>query len=165
MTGIDFADERFVDPGYLDAHRRRELPIDPFSGEHPGIVVAACGQAAWVDREVAKLVYWTWRAGVRTTEACQAFLDDPGDRRIFLAFEHPDDLCLFLSLAVPQDDEPGGLRDRASGCNLAQDDNGMWDYETVPSIRGRKVTLQVSAVIPCADGPELVQRLRHHAPP
>lgn len=45
MTGIDFADERFIDPDCLEAHRRRELAIDPFSGEHPGIVVATSGQA------------------------------------------------------------------------------------------------------------------------
>ena len=163
MTGIDFADERFIDPEYLEAHRRRELPVDQFSGEHPGIVVATCGQTAWVDREIAALIYWMWRVGVRTAEACQDFLGDPGDQRIFLAFEHPDDLCLFLSLVAPQDDEPGGLWDRATGCNLTADDNGMWDYEAGPEIRGRKVTLQMSVIVPHSDGPELVSRLRQHA--
>jgi hypothetical protein len=163
MTGIDFADERFIDSDYLEAHRRRELPIDPFSGEHPGIVVATCGQAAWVDGEIAELVYWMWRVGVRTTNSCQDFLDDPADQRIFLAFEHPDDLCLFLSLVAPQDDEPGGLWDRASGFNLAEDDNGRWDYEAGPVIRGRKVALHLSAVLPHSDGPELVSRLRQYA--
>jgi hypothetical protein len=126
--------------------------------------VAACGQAAWVDRQIAELVYWMWRAGVRTTNSCQDFLDDPGDQRIFLAFEHPDDLCLFLSLVAPQDGQPGGLWDRASGCNLTADENGMWDYEAGPDIRGRKVTLQLSAIIPNSDGPELIRRLRQHAP-
>lgn len=165
MTGIDFTDEQFIDPDYLEAHRRRELPIAPFSGEHPGIVVATSGQAAWIDREIAELVYWMWRTGIRTAEACQDFLDDPADQRIFLAFDHPDDLCLFLSLTVvPQDNEPGGLRDRATGYNLTEDDDGMWDYGSDPRIRGRKVTLQMSVVIPHSDGPELVKRLRQHAP-
>ncbi len=163
MTGIDFADERFIDPDCLQAHRERQLPVDPFSGEHPGLVVATCGQAAWVDREIAELVYWMWRTGVRTANSCQDFLDDPADQRIFLAFEHPDDLCLFLSLVAPEDGEPGGLWDRACGRNLTSDENGLWDYEGGPVIRGRKVTLHMCAIIPQSDGPELVRRLRQSA--
>lgn len=163
MTGIDFADERFIDPDCLEAHRKRKLPIDPFSGEHPGLVVATCGQAAWIDREIAELLYLMWRTGVRTGNSCQDFLDDPSDQRIFLAFEHPDDLCLFLSLVAPEDGEPGGLWDRACGRNLTADENGLWDYEVGPQIRGRKVTLQTSAIIPQSDSPELVRRLRRYA--
>jgi hypothetical protein len=113
-VGIDYTDERFVDPEHLSAHRAREVPIAPFSGEHPGVVVATRDQAAWVDQEIAELIYRMWRAGIRTDECCQDMFNKPDDPWIFLAFEQPEDLTVFLSIVAPQDDQTGGIWERAT---------------------------------------------------
>jgi hypothetical protein len=61
-----------------------------------------------------------------------------------------------------QDDQPGGLWERASGYPHTEDDQGQWEYDAGPRIHGRTVTLRPSVVIPGTDGPELVRRLRQY---
>lgn len=46
MSGIDYSAERFADPEYLEARRARSLGLARFSGDHPGVVVAAAGRVA-----------------------------------------------------------------------------------------------------------------------
>jgi hypothetical protein len=143
MAGIDYSDEQFVDPEYLGAHRAREVPIHHFSGEHSAVVVATREQAAWIDREIAELIYWMWRTGIRTDECCQDMFDKPDDPWIFLAFEQPEDLIVFLSIVAPQDDQPGGVWERATVADPDEQTEGVWDYMCTATISGRRPALSI----------------------
>lgn len=72
-AGVDFEDERFVDPEYLSEHRARTLWPTAGNNEHPALMVATHGQRAAIDRELAELVYLTWRWGIQTGQSCRGY--------------------------------------------------------------------------------------------
>jgi len=158
---IDFGCEDFVDAEYLDAHRSGSLNLGAFSGTHAGVVVAANGQIAWIDRKIAPLVYLLWHNGVQTTESCQDVYGNPGEPATsLLGFASTQDLELFLEIVAPEDGEPGGLWDRATGCNVDTTAAGMWEYGLFPHIEGRDVYLYCSACFPLSDAHVLQARLQ-----
>lgn len=157
---INFDDERFVEPQYLEAHRRRELKIDGPFGEHLGVVVATSTDVNWIDAGIAELVFCMWKAGIRTTESCQDLYYD--GTKAFLGFATPQDLTLFLGLVVPEDGIAGGLWDRATGCNVATGtpDAKMWKYDLMPHITGRRVDLATYVEFPVTDIAEVTRRIK-----
>lgn len=164
-AGIDYTDERFIDPEYLDDHRARTLPIWYHRNQHTAVVVAVGEQIALVDRDIAELVHTMWQAGIRTAESCQDFDDDGA--RVFIAFADRRDADLMLSLACPEDRKRGNIWDRATGNNHIDGDDSpmppfesMWDWFTHPEISGRRVTWTLNVTFPVFDVPELTARLR-----
>jgi hypothetical protein len=158
LVRIDWTDGRFVDPAQLDAFHAQTLPVDPPCGSHDGKVVAVGWRVAWIDEDLAELVWRAWRLGVVTEESCQDALDD--GTQALLGFGDPDQLRQFLELAVPLSDVPGGLFDRATGCNLDPDADGMWEYSLFPHLGGRGCELSVSVLFPRSDIAALVASLR-----
>src|SRR5712692_7981528 len=78
---------------------------------HPVVAVAVGEQAAWIDVELARLIYAIWSSDIWTDESCQ---DVDGDgRTASIAFPEVEELRRFLARAVPFDPSPGGLYDRA----------------------------------------------------
>ena len=162
---IDWTDDRYVDEEHRAAFEAGTLDVGQPFGDHNGKVVAVGDQVAWIDEGLAELVYLIWRAGVQTDESCQDMLDD--GTVALLGFPDADDLRSFLRLAVPYDEEPGGLYDRASGCNLAPDAEGCWEYSCFPKHlrwydldEGVGYRLPMAVIFPTSDIPALVENLR-----
>lgn len=161
---IDWADDRFVDESHRGAFRSGALDVGQPSGDHDGKVVAVGDQVAWIDEGLAELVYWIWRASVQTDESCQDLGDD-GEVAL-IGFPDANDLRTFLRLAVPYDEVPGGLYDRASGCNLEPEAEGGWEYSCFPKHlrfydpdEGVGYMLPMAVIFPTTDIPALVSNL------
>jgi hypothetical protein len=155
---IDWADARFVDPAQLDAFRAQTLPIDHLCGDHDGKIVAVGWRVAWIDEDLAEMIWLAWKLGVVTESSCQDIFED--GRAADLGFPDPEQLRRFLELAVPLSDEPGGLYDRATGCNIDPDANGMWEYSLFPHLSERGCELAVSVLFPRSDIAALTTNLR-----
>jgi hypothetical protein len=157
---VNWSFERFVDPEYLEDFRNRKLPVDGFVGEHEGVVVATSGCVAWIDRDIAELIYWMWRTGIVTDESCQDVYEAPADPYVIVGFERPDDATKFLSIVAPQDDKPDGLWDRATGCNLSPWSPSGWEWSCFAKVWEREALFQVGVTFPASDVPVLVDRLK-----
>lgn len=171
---IDWDDERFIDKSYLDAFRIRSIDVDQPSGDHDGKVVAVChgrapsvgDQIAWIDEEIAELIYWIWKTGIQTDESCQDAFGDGAT--VLVGFPDDEELRAFLKAAVPYDEEPGGLYDRATGCNLDPDAEGSWEYACFPKharwydIPSDDYVLPMSVTLPRSDVAALVDNLQQH---
>jgi len=162
---IDWTDDRYVDEEHRAAFEAGTLDVGQLFGDHNGKVVAVGDQVAWIDEGLAELVYLIWRAGVQTDESCQ---DLGADGAVaLLGFPDADELRSFLRLAVPYDEAPGGLYDRASGCNLAPDAEGCWEYSCFQKHlrwydpdEGVGYRLPMAVIFPTSDIPALVENLR-----
>jgi hypothetical protein len=79
-----------------------------------------------------------------------------------LGFPGPEQLRRFLELAVPLSDAPGGLFDRATGCNHIPAAAGMWEYSLFPRLGAGGCELSVSVLFPRSDIEPLAASLRRH---
>lgn len=170
---IDYADERYIEPRLLEAHRERRLELLPFCEHGPLVVVAAGQRVGVVDRDVADLVYAMWQAGIGTFHACADIYDTPDDPSVMIDFSGIGDAELLLSLACRRDDQPGGLWDNATGSNLLMHDSRgqvdkskvktahelRWDWTLTPKIHHRRVGWAVSVTFTKADAVEVALRL------
>lgn len=172
-ANIDFTDERFIDPEYLDAYRSGTLHAHfPTHGEHDMVVVATGGQVAAIDKDIAYLLHAMWKAGVRTTESCQG---DGGLAGVW--FADMRDAELFASLVLQEDGEAFSLWDRATGGHLhflesMEDepdadpfdmwrcvDKVTWTWDIAPRVHGRRVSWNISVGILKLDIPDVAARL------
>lgn len=157
----DREDTRFVEDVYASRVRSGELPLGDANAEHPGVVVATYGDAAWIDRDLAELVYLLWRVGVRTDESCQDVYDTPDTPWAVLGFEAARDARQFLDLAVPVDNEPGGLCDRATGSNVQPENSSTWSWSLFPHVGDDfRYHFGPGVVFPMADVLALTANLR-----
>jgi hypothetical protein len=104
---IDYEDLNWIDADYLDAHRARTLTLDPPCGDHDAVVVATACQWAWIDADIAELMYLMWGAGIRTEESCQDIFEsgDPASAEVYFGLVDVSDLVLLLKLVLARTDD------------------------------------------------------------
>jgi hypothetical protein len=160
MSNMNPEDVRFVEPELLELFQSNLIDMHKQFGEHLGLPVITHTDGAWIDAYIAELVFYMWRAGIRTTESCQDLYHDGA--KAYIGFAEPQDLQLFLGLAVPEDGIAGSLWDRATGCNEGPDTPNldMWEYKLMPYITGRRVRFRTYVEFPPKDVTELVRRLK-----
>lgn len=166
MTRINFDDETYIDPEYVAHHKMRQLRIDPHDSDHSGIVVAANGRSAWVDDEIAELVYLMWRHDVTTDDSCQDIFGDApfGEEPwVLLGFPDVEHLRHFIHVTVPVNDtRPGGVADRAAGGPLDPENPYVWRYQIGVYRSVTRALLPATVVFPASDVPVLVDHLRRN---
>jgi hypothetical protein len=90
-AGLDYDDERYVDPEFIDAHRARTLVSARSAGlnDHAAVMVATHGQWAAIDLALAEVVYLLWQRGLETGQSCE---DEEGlAQLVFLDSESADE--------------------------------------------------------------------------
>jgi hypothetical protein len=158
VTTFDSTFTGYLDGPWLARHAEGVLANVPTGGsEHGAVLVGVGSDVAWIDLPVAPLIHSMWRAGIYTENSCG---DIGGDGRLaFVAFDESCDADLFLRLVTALDeDEPGGIWDRATGSNLDTTADA-WEWTTFPKVIGGRVWWQLSVVFPVSDVPHLVGRL------
>lgn len=149
---VDYSERRFTDTAI------EPDSLDTEGSDHEAVPVAVDGQVAAIDRNIAELVWLTWRLGIETSNSCEDVYYD-GSSQVLIAFPSTDDLAAWLSFVAPEDGVPGGLWDRATGSNLAPG-SAPWEYDLTPKVWRRRVRLHVAVVFPLSDVPLLVERLK-----
>lgn len=152
--------------------RAEGLPKLPYAvgGQHPTVLVGVNDELAWIDVEMAPLIFAAWRLGLFTAASCQG----DGEGEAWLNFENGFDLTEFLAAAVPYDDNENtedddeeadegalySLWDRVTHCDHEGDNPGAWEYLTHvhPDDEG-DFHLIVTAYFPRQDIAELTANL------
>jgi hypothetical protein len=162
MMRINYDDERFVDNDYLAHHKLRRLRIDPPSGEHDAVVVAANGRTAWIDVNIAELVHLLWRHDVTTDDSCGDVFHT-GPVWALLGFPDVEHLRHFINVSVPPDDtRPGGIADRATGGALHPEHPDVWQYQLGVYRSVHRALLPCTVDFPATDLPAMAAHLRRN---
>jgi hypothetical protein len=147
----------------------------PVSGEHREVHLAAGGQQAKIDEEIAPLVKEIWLADIVTSQSCQ---DNPPGW-IWLEFPSSFDLEEFLDIVGDYEGTVGSLHDRMlhGYDRLGGPRVGQWRYEAIvhdvavyivedgagehEEYGGSPIfTVLVSLYFPHADLPQVLARLK-----